>query len=158
MNRQLIILAVCALILIGLGVSYFSDRPPSPATLATQALSAKTPKERKDAVGELTMVTNRAQAVAALRRVVKESKDPEVLVTALNGLANQNDSESLPLFFTAMGNPDLSVRQAAYKHVLQSYGGNLPADLVYDPNGSPESRQMVVQGLLEYFKNPPPLK
>jgi len=150
-TNQLIIVSICGLILAGLGVWYLVDQPPSSATLASTALTAKEPKERLHAAAELTLAKDR-QRYAQLVRLLKESKDPEVLTVVLNGLVGQLDKDSLPLVFTALQNPDLSVRQAAYQDLLRHYGDSLPEGITYDPGAPSEARDVAAQSLKEFHE------
>jgi len=89
-TNQLIILAVCGLILVGIGVWYLSDSPPSLTALASTAVSTEEPTERKQVAADLTLVKDRALAVPQLQRL------QEIHETTLKTPSPQGKSELGP--------------------------------------------------------------
>jgi len=142
--HAIIIISVCVLILIGLGLWYYLDRPPTPAALTQKALSGRSLPERQRAVAQLIMVKG-VDIRPFLRRLIAESQDPEILGTAINGMTPYRDLESMPLFIDDLNHSAGSVREAAYDAIVKYFGGEkLPEGIDYDWNDPPETREKVI--------------
>jgi len=126
------------------------DRPPTPAQLTARALKASSPEERQQAVLRLINIKG-GEILPYLRTIITESQDPEVVLTALNGMSAFVDPESLPILIDKMDNPDKAVREQAAYVVLKIFGGEkLPEGIEYDPEGDDtEARRKVVRRLHE---------
>jgi len=149
-TQGIIIISGCVLILVGLGLWYLLDRPPTPAALAAKALSGRDLQVRQRAVLQLSAIKG-SEILPHLRRLVRESQDPEVVSTAIRSLTFWNDQESLPLYFEALNHSAGPVREAAFDAIVKYYGGSkLPENLDYDWNDPPETRQKVIDKLKEF--------
>src|SRR5688500_9483093 len=128
-----------AVLLLGgyLAWDYLVSASVTPASLAARALTASDQKERVEAARGLAMITQFHEASPHLRRVAKETKDPEVLIITLNALTALVDTGSLPIFFKSLENPEEEVRQTAVEGLLQFYSGSLPDNLEYEVDDPP---------------------
>lgn len=143
-----IALSACALILIGILVLSFSGGPATPETLAARSLQGGDAKARAHAASELSMRQGH-KIPPLLRKLQAESKDPEVVVIAINSLSDRHDMENLLLFYDGLGNADKSVRKASLKAVLKIWGGTIPGGLTYDVEDSPEKCAEIGRKLAE---------
>lgn len=148
--QYIVILAVCAVILIGVFIWTSGGGPPEPSSLTSKALKGGTEADRADAARQLAMLKG-PKATVELRRLVTESQEGEVVVIALGGLEAIGDQESFPLFIKALDNPDKSVRIVAYKAVQKRFNP-LPEKLVYDVDAAPDKRAQVASKLQEIYK------
>jgi len=142
-----ITLAVAALSLAIFWLWNFTSGP-SPDRLAVKALSDKELREKVNAVVEMSMI-KAPDPTPQLRRVLKETTDPEVQAQAITALAFRLDSESTSQFYAALDHASPKVRQAAYAGVLRFHGGGLPEELQYSADAPSEDRAQVVRRLQE---------
>jgi hypothetical protein len=156
MKRQHWILAILFLVAAGYWGLTLSSIPTA-NSLAVRALSATKPEERADAVAQLTLIKE-PQTWPQLRRVAAESKDPEVVLTAINTLATSSNPDSLSLFLDTLNHEDKRAREAAYRAVL------LGRDVVqleaagYQASDPPEKRSLAVARLREAVQEKIPAK
>jgi hypothetical protein len=104
--------------ILALGVAAFygwwfypRDRAESPEELAAAALHADTAVEREKAAVKLSQFGKPARV--ELVRVLRESRDAEVRVACIRGLAEQWDYRSVPLLFDTLDDPSPAVRTQA---------------------------------------------
>jgi len=91
-----------ALLLAGLALylaitSDPADQIAPPDVLVDMALNGKTLEEREQATVDLARSTN-PEAIAGLRRVLAESRYPEIQACAIQGLGFKKDIDSMPSF------------------------------------------------------------
>ena len=84
---------------------------------------------------------------------MKESKDTNVLVAAIFGLAGMNDPQSVPLIIAKLDNSEQQVREAAYKSVKKYYGKDFPQDIQYKLNDTADNHAKVISKLQEFHTN-----
>lgn len=89
----------------------FATRKPGPDALAQAALTAGSLKERTLAAVKLIEFGKLAKM--QIRQVLEQSKDPEVRVACIQGLTEQWDFPSVPLFLDLLGDPSPEVRLQA---------------------------------------------
>jgi hypothetical protein len=96
----------------------------SPESLAAMALSASTPEAAEAAAVQLSQGGRPARE--QMRRVLAESKRPEVRAACVRGLAELWDYNSMPALFKAMEDESQMVRAragAAMRRLLKDDGG-----------------------------------
>lgn len=125
----------------------YLDRTPTASALADQALSDAPKEARVHAVAQLASLKDKNAAVPELRRVLKESKDHDVVYAALSPLAAMRDGESVPDIIPLLGSRSEDVRQAAYDFLKSVFSVRLPADFIYDVDGSPENHARAIRQL-----------
>jgi len=140
-----VLLGACSWLLSGPGV-------PTPGRLAAKALSAGKPDERVQAVVELTLLQN-PESCPQLRRVASESKDPDVVVVAINKLASANYKEYLPVFLDTLDHDEQRVREAACAAVLMGPGRAELDGAGYRAADPPAERGQASLRLKEIVKN-----
>lgn len=128
--------------------SLSSRGTPSAEQLTRTALNDPDKASRAEAAAALIMI-QQPDPTDFLRQLAAKSRDAEVLIQALNGLSTRGDVSSLPLFFSALENPDGMVRAAAWTAVQKFYNGALPEGLEYQPDALPEERARVARRLKE---------
>jgi HEAT repeat protein len=121
----------------------------SPDALAERALNAATVEERQRAALDLGRIGPSGQE--ALRRVLAESKTPEVKAAAIQGLLDQQDYSSLPVFLALLDDPSPLVRGRAGVAVTQLLGRNFQF-LAEDP---PARRAEAVEKMKRAYKEMP---
>jgi len=147
------------LVLIGgyFAWDYLGARPPSASKLSEQALAPGDTEDQKkarlQAVSALTMLKDQKSAVPELQRVVKESKDTDVLVAAIHGLMGMNDPASVPLVIAKLDNSEQQVREAAFKSVKKYYGNDFPKDIQYNVNDTADNHAKVISKLQDFHTN-----
>lgn len=122
----------------------------TPAGLASTALSSSDAETRRLAAVNLCML-NEPEILPQLRRVVKESKDPEVTATVVAKIFRFGRPEDIGEQYALLDSPDEKVRVAAAAGFAAIYGDAVPDGLVYDPKGPPEERRRVARALKEKF-------
>jgi len=147
-----VMLIGCILMAVAYFTWDFLSGPPSVEGLAAQAVSGSDAKERLQAVTSLGLIKEKKVAIPALRRVVQDAKDPDVVVIALHNLIGFYDYDSLPVVFKALAHSDKKVREAANGGLVQYFGGKLPNNILYHVVDSPEHHAESISKLEEYYK------
>jgi len=115
-----------------------SPSPPSAEKLAGVALSGA-PDERQEAA--LMLIALGDRAVPLMRRVLQQSKAPEVRAAMIQGLIGQYDYLSMPAILDGLDDESLLVRTRAAPAVQNL----LCLAVAYSPNDPPEKRREVVK-------------
>jgi len=152
--KYVIVLGICLLAMAGYVASSFLGRPDGPGAMASRALSARDAKDRRQAMDELALVVDRVAALPHLRRVAKESKDPEVQTIALSRLLSLRDRDSLPLCFDGLSHSSKEVREKVCYALRAYYGGSLPEELEYSADAPADGLAQVVAKLNEIHTRP----
>lgn len=154
-RKYLAALGILVLILAGYLASSFFGGPPSPSALVSQCLSATDAGERKRAAEGLAAVVDRVVALPLLRRVAKETKDPEVLALVLCRMLVFRDNENLALCVDGLKNPSKDVRAKVYGALQAFYGGSLPDGIECSVDASAEEYAAAVTKLSEFYSKAP---
>lgn len=143
MQRQNLLLCIAGVLLLVAVVFYgwrwlSSPSKPSAEKLAGVALSGA-PEERQEAA--LMLIALDDTALPLMRRVLQQSKAPEVRAAMIQGLIQQYDYGSMPAILDALDDESLLVRTRAAPAVLNL----LCFGVSYAPNDPPEKRREVVK-------------
>jgi hypothetical protein len=111
---------------------------PSPEALAEAAINGSPALEQERAVLELTR--HGQASVSALRRVVAESRSPQVRAIAFQALGAFGDIESGPAMIEAMDDPDPRVRGRAAVAMVNILG----VDFQFRAEDPPAKRRAIV--------------
>jgi hypothetical protein len=122
----------------------------TPEGLANRAVSSRDPEDRRLAAVELSMLKT-PDVLPAIRRVLKESKDPEVITTVLGKIFTMGKSDDIAQQVVLLDAAEEKVRVAAAAGFNHIYGGSFPDGLVYDPKGPAEERSKVRRTLQEKY-------
>ena len=133
MSGRIILLVIAALLLVVVLVWYAwgwlsGPRPVTPQQLGDTAVSAPTPQQRAEAAVKLTPMDTPA-AIEQMSRVLHESTDPQVKAAMIQGLAVDQDFDSMEAFLAALDDDSLLVRTRAHgavKRLLQIDAGYRP--------------------------------
>jgi HEAT repeats len=138
-------------ILIGLLLLIFggnSSDLASPESLESIAISG-TPDEQEKAVLDLARYVppnaNAEKAKEALRRVLRESKVPQVRAAAIQGLGSFKDWESMDLLLQGLEDDDRYVRARSGVAVSEVLGVRYK----YDPDDPVEERNKAIMPMKE---------
>jgi len=149
-----VLLAVLALVY---GIRFFGgNRPVSADELAQQALSDPVLKQQQQAVAALVTLPQAARR-EPLQRLIKESTSPQVLSTAVLGLAGQWDYDSMPRMLELLDDPSPDVRTAAGSAVQRM----MSVEYGFRGTDSPEKREAAAARLRkqwEWFRDSTTLK
>lgn len=114
--------------------------------LANRALNGATPEEQQRAALDLGRVG--AAALEPLRRVLAESKTPEVRAAAIEGLLDLQDYTSVPIFLSLLDDPSPLVRGRAGVAVTQLLGRNFQ----YVAEDPPAKRSEAIQKMKRAYR------
>jgi HEAT repeat protein len=118
-----------------------ADAPPTPEELVQKAEDAPTGTEREKAV--LDLATTGPSAEDQLRRLLVESKKPEVRAAAIEGLNSLSAWNSMPQILQALEDPSVQVRGRAGAAATRMLG----IDFLYRAEDPPEQRAKAVKGM-----------
>jgi hypothetical protein len=145
-----------ALALIAAGYyAWESSGQPTPKNLGARALSAGDSKDRLTAAVQLSMCTD-PEAKVQIRRVVAQSKDPDVQVQALETLGQYSESVNSDLCLTLLDHPEKKVRAAAFQSLARIVGN--PAEFMekefgFHADDAQDKRGLASQKLQEKYKS-----
>ena len=111
---------------------------PSPEELVELALNAPSDTER--AAAAIKLADYGEEALAGLRRVVKESTEPAVTAVSIEGLAKLWDYDSMDLFLDLAENGPPHVRGRAAQTVMRMTGRHR----LYSASAPATDRQLLV--------------
>jgi len=140
-------LAIVLLVVYGWLYLPRSEKTTSPEELARQALQAETAEEQERAAIELAQLSGPA-ALEQLRRVLGESRVPQVRAVCILALGAVRDYESMDLLLCALEDESLLVRGRAGVAVTRMIG----RDYHFRPHESAERRAAVVKKIREYWQ------
>ncbi len=159
MTRVLYIVAGILLVITAgwYGYALFGrgDGLRSAEELSQDALQGGTPQVRERAALDLARHGERGRVY--LRKVLAESKSPEVKTAVIQGLSAVRDFESMPRLLTMLDDPSEQVRANAGAAAARILGAEYP----YVATDPPEKRAAVIQAIKRAYevmkKNPPPM-
>ena len=142
MQKTLLIIAglLFALLVLFYAWRFLSsgERHRSPEELVREALESTDPAEQEKAVLELTELGT--PALKHLQRVLAESQTDRVRAAAIQGLAFQQDYDSMPALLDAMADPSLVIRVRAGAAVQKLLGVKID----FHANAPPKEREKAV--------------
>jgi len=124
-----------------------SEKTASPEELARQALQAATAEERERAAIELAQLSGPA-ALEQIRRVLGESRAPQVRAVCIRALGAVRDFEAMDLLLCALEDESPLVRGRAGVAVTRMIG----RDYHFRPHESAEQRAGAVKNIRRYWK------
>jgi len=140
-------LAVVLLVIYGWVYLPRSKKTTSPEELARQALQAETAEEQERAAIELAQLNGPA-ALEQLRRVLGESRVPQVRSACIPALGAVRDFEAMDLLLSALEDESPLVRGRAGVAVARMIG----RDYHFCPHESAQQRAAVVKKIREYWQ------
>jgi hypothetical protein len=158
--KRIYLMAAGGGVLIALAVGFlvYTIRPEPVATaddLAKKAMESAKLEDRRTAAARLSTLGGES-AVAQLDRLIKESKDPEVVALILPALvARKRDAQTVDLLFETLNNADKSVREVAFEE-LQTLVKIAPADKAsFVPDDPASKREAAAKRLKEKYQKAP---
>jgi len=137
-KKYWIALGVCSLTL---GVTWLaSSAPPTPAGLAQRALTAEKPDDRQAALAQLCSLQS-PEVVPLLRRLLKDTKDPDVLSDVMVNLGIRNDFESVPQLVAQLDDRTPKVQVVAFSTLTKILGPRVFQGLELREDNTPEKRE-----------------
>jgi len=146
-RKKLVLLGIVVVLAVGIYFLFLSPREVSLDALAETSVKGPALEDRVRAASTLSLVQG-GKARGHLRKVLAETKDPEVQIVAIQYLGAELDGDSLRLFYDALASPELRVRIAAHAAAIR-YLGALPPDIAYRPNSPAGELQVAVRKLKE---------
>jgi len=155
-RKKLVILGVVAVLAVGIYFLFLrTPAPPSADSLATTALTASNSAERVRAVAELGQMRSDKgfpESRPHLLRIVQESKDGEVVATAIGLLASMREGQP-QLYIGALENENANVREKGWLAIQELYPNFVKVGAGYAPGGSPESRKAAIRNLRKHIED-----
>jgi hypothetical protein len=117
------------------------ERLPPPEELARRALEAGSPEEQEKAA--LDLARSGEPAREHLRRVLAETRSPQVRAAVVEGLGALRDWESMPKLLDLLGDPDVKVRGRAGVAVTSLLG----QDFSFRADDSADKRARIIRDM-----------
>jgi hypothetical protein len=131
---------------------FWPGGPAGAGALVHKALTAPKLADKQIAVAELVALSSR-DVVPGLRRLFKESTDPDVLADVILNLKIRSDQESLSQLIAEIDNPSPKVSMAAYSAVTTMVGEGYFRGLELKEGDGPEKRELVKTRALEKLED-----
>jgi HEAT repeat protein len=157
--KRILLIAVGGGLLIALSAGFlvFTSRTndPDAGSLAKTAREGASLDERRTAAAELGNFPGE-EAVAELERLVKESRDPEVIAGVIPMLTVRKPKrETTELLFEKLNHPDLSVREAAFDSLRLLVRFSPKDKVAFAPDDPENKREAAAKLLKEKYKDAP---
>ena len=147
MNQFLLLILAIGLLLLGAvyGLPYLQK--PNPDDLASVAISASDSSERVVAAQELSRMEGE-QAQNAVRKVLSESDDEQVIAVCIQSAARSLDYECIDFIIEQLDSQSVNLRATAAKALIKLLGRNFH----FPVRGKQADRDAVKQQIIEDWK------